>query len=461
MAFTYSANLQNRIALSVWGVQNSGLDAEQKIHLDGTWTSGSLTTGRAYDAFVELGQIGQWFEQAAATPDTSFPQVWESLFVARVSMLLSETVRPERYATYAAEYERCLDQLLDQYSKVLATAEPATSSQTISLANIRYFVIDHCIRRREPVPAQGLRRRLFPPVNSIDSHLQWVLNWIWNKATWNFRKRQVTMVVNHLALTDATWTESTKTLTKASGFTDYTHVAGARILISDGTGVIPGEYVITSRTSANAIVLESSLSLAAGDLATGDIDGALCWVTFRGLAANETFDSVASRKWFFSGESASGGELIWTEPTQAAAIAARYGETQGIPVCYRTEPRGQAVTWLLYPFPDDDYTLRGAVYVAGPGAFTSLATATTALERFPVEFGTAIRDMVLARVLKSYATSDASSFWSHAVEQVESLLPVYAETGQAAKQYQAQTNDVYQDYNCLNDDGSGSFLQMR
>lgn len=460
MAFTYSTSLQNRIALLVWGVQNSGLDADQKVQLDGTWTTGSLTTGRAYDAFVELGQIGQWFEQAASTPDTSFPQVWESLFVARTAMLLVENVRPERYAVFAGEYERCLDQLLDQYSKVLATAEPAASSQTISLANIRYFVIDHCIRRREPGPTQGLRRRLFPPVNSIDSHLQWVLNFIWNKATWNFRKRQVTMVINQLDVTDATWTESTKTLTKTSGFTDYTHVDGARIQITDGTSAVAGEYIISSRTSANAIVLESSLSSTAGDLSTGDIDGTLCWVTFRGLAANETFDSIASRKWFYSGTTTV-NNLQWIEPTEASALAAEYEETQGTPIRYRTEPRGQTTTWHFFPFPDDDYTLRGAVFVSGPGAFTTLATATTALARFPVEFGTAIRDMVLARVLLSYSTSDADRFWRHAIDQVESLLPIYTETGNAAKKWLAQTHDVYQDYNVLNNGGEGTFLEMR
>jgi hypothetical protein len=70
--------------------------------------------------------------------------------------------------------------------------------------------------------------------------------------------------------TTATWTAATKTLTQASGFTDYVFLAGDQIEILDGTGATTGVYTIASRTSANAIVL--STSLAAGNLATGDIE---------------------------------------------------------------------------------------------------------------------------------------------------------------------------------------------
>lgn len=68
----------------------------------------------------------------------------------------------------------------------------------------------------------------------------------------------------------ATWTALTKTLTQASAFTTYSFVSEDEIQISAGTGVTTGTYKIASRTSANAIVLETSL--ASGDLATGDIE---------------------------------------------------------------------------------------------------------------------------------------------------------------------------------------------
>lgn len=67
----------------------------------------------------------------------------------------------------------------------------------------------------------------------------------------------------------ATWTASTKTLTQASAFTNYSWLTGDEISITSGTGATTGVYKIASRTSANAITLASSLSST--DLATGDI----------------------------------------------------------------------------------------------------------------------------------------------------------------------------------------------
>jgi hypothetical protein len=68
----------------------------------------------------------------------------------------------------------------------------------------------------------------------------------------------------------ATWTASSSTLTEASAFTGYTFLAGDEIQIQGGTGATTGVYKILSRTSANAIVLDGSLS--GSDLATGDIE---------------------------------------------------------------------------------------------------------------------------------------------------------------------------------------------
>jgi hypothetical protein len=79
-----------------------------------------------------------------------------------------------------------------------------------------------------------------------------------------------------LSGTTATWTAATKTLTAASAFTDYDYLSGDEIEITDGTGATTGVYKIASRTSANAIVLETAL--AAGNLATGDI----AWQIFPG-----------------------------------------------------------------------------------------------------------------------------------------------------------------------------------
>lgn len=66
-------------------------------------------------------------------------------------------------------------------------------------------------------------------------------------------------------LTGMTWTESTKTLSKAASsyFGAWTHAEGATIKIVSGTGAIPGIYRIASKTSGDAVVLEESIGIAA------------------------------------------------------------------------------------------------------------------------------------------------------------------------------------------------------
>lgn len=70
--------------------------------------------------------------------------------------------------------------------------------------------------------------------------------------------------------TTATWTASTLTLTSTGSFATYTFVAGDKLEIRGGTGATTGFFEVASRTSANAVVLASTISSV--DLATGDID---------------------------------------------------------------------------------------------------------------------------------------------------------------------------------------------
>ncbi len=83
---------------------------------------------------------------------------------------------------------------------------------------------------------------------------------------------------NGFALTGATWTASTKTLTKAGAFTSYNHATATAptydlqktniIYISGGTGgVVTGWYTIESKTNNDSIVLTSRLT--ANDVTNG------------------------------------------------------------------------------------------------------------------------------------------------------------------------------------------------
>lgn len=66
-----------------------------------------------------------------------------------------------------------------------------------------------------------------------------------------------------LAIASATWTEATRTLTKTGLFAEYVFAAGDKVWISAGTGATVGGYLVASRTSANAIVLQQSIGAAA------------------------------------------------------------------------------------------------------------------------------------------------------------------------------------------------------
>lgn len=91
---------------------------------------------------------------------------------------------------------------------------------------------------------------------------------------WKFMERQARLNIRaSITLTGATWTESTKTLTKTGAFTDYSWLEGDEVEITDGTGATPGFYRIKSKTSANAIVLTASIGAAADALT--DMEGTM------------------------------------------------------------------------------------------------------------------------------------------------------------------------------------------
>jgi len=91
-------------------------------------------------------------------------------------------------------------------------------------------------------------------LNQAGEHLHSMHPWKWAQGRTTLLNLRGTV-----SGTDAAWTTSTLTLTESGAFTDYTWVAGDEIEITAGSGT-EGFYEVASRTSANAIVLASSLS---------------------------------------------------------------------------------------------------------------------------------------------------------------------------------------------------------
>lgn len=468
MAFVYSTTIQNRISQAVFGVPYATLIADQKSQVDGTWTSGSLTTGTAFDALTRIEQIANYFEMAGAT---SAPQSWEHWLVYETAAMLAKIYRPERVQAMELEREKSIDTALDTFTLRDPTGafSSANDSQKITVQGIRYFCLNHGSRRKESGVNTGMRRRLFFPIDEIDSHLQWVLNYVYNKEQWSFRKRDVLVTINYIGSTSgvsvATWTEASKTLTQTGAFTNLNLTNGTAMLqITSGTGAAIGEYQIATKTSSNAITLTTSLSTANADLGTGDIVGNMFYLDIRGMLATETIDAVASRRFYYqngNGRIGANARLNWIDSTGMSAAKAYNITTQGQPGVFRIENQPSGVrSWRLAPFPDSQYFLNGAVYVTGPGTPTSVSD-TSVFDKFPVEFGVIIRDMTLARLLQYNRASDADLFWSRAVESVQTLLPAFVDQG---SQTRLQTpDDVYNDMasliggNSLIWGGSGGF----
>jgi hypothetical protein len=231
VAITYTSAIQNRIAMSVWGRQNSGLTADQKAHLDGTWTSGSLTSGMAFDALTRINQYGQWWEQAGAS---AAPAAWEGWFVSLTALKLAVSHRPDRIQGLRVELNDAIESALQTHSLTDATSTTITG-QTLTVPGLRYFVMNHAIRRTP---------RLFVPPSDIDAHLLWVLNYLWNCAGWNFRKRQVTLTIatNSAVTTDLGVTETLDSLSSRQLYYDDTSGARIRWVSSDEMAQLRARY---------------------------------------------------------------------------------------------------------------------------------------------------------------------------------------------------------------------------
>lgn len=72
--------------------------------------------------------------------------------------------------------------------------------------------------------------------------------------------------VTNLGGTTGTWSESGLTLTQVGAFADYTWQYGDKVSVYGGTGVTVGDYVVSSRTSDDAIVLATSIGASASSV---------------------------------------------------------------------------------------------------------------------------------------------------------------------------------------------------
>jgi hypothetical protein len=113
---------------------------------------------------------------------------------------------------------------------------------------------------------------LAPELQAMDIVRQ-ACDWVSGAHSWRFLVRPLRLglraVIN---LSGATYTHSTRTLTKTGAFTAYEPVAGDRFEPASGTGVPLRSVLFESRTDANAVVLAGDGLGSAADTST-DVAG--------------------------------------------------------------------------------------------------------------------------------------------------------------------------------------------
>lgn len=124
------------------------------------------------------------------------------------------------------------------------------------------FTAEDCYREirnsigASPNPSAPSRERM---VNMAGYHFV-------NRHPWKFLEgRSATLDLRgKISVTDATYTQSSRTLTKTGAFANYTHLAGDDAKFTGGTGATVDQRIdVSSKTDSDSIVLETDIGAAA------------------------------------------------------------------------------------------------------------------------------------------------------------------------------------------------------
>lgn len=396
----------------------------------------ALIDGEGASALVVLQQFGQWLD-LVGTP--AAPDAWEPWFIHETIRRIGDNSHPNRQALYDKQALQARADALGTYSnKAIDYVPSAADAYVYTIQTARNYVVNNCAKMPRP---------FFPSMSAVDSAMDETIGYLWNRSRHIFRQRPVTVTIDRIAFTTATWTESTKTLTQASAFANLTHAAGIKVYVTGGTSANTGEYIEASKTSDNAITLVSSLSATAGNLSAGDITGYVVQVTMRGLDASETFDSIQSPAFYYTDTGYEACPCNWASPRDMAAMRSADGTNAARPRFFRIEMYGQTIAWQLSPPPDTDYEMRGQVFVSQPAKPTAV---TDTFARFALECQPLIKRMTLCRTLTNAGRHD-ENLARECEDEAASLWPIATEAG--APELARGVTDVYGDIDRASQDG--------
>ncbi len=200
------------------------------------------------------------------------------------------------------------------------------------------------------------------------------------------------------------------------------------MVITAGTNAVLHEYPVTSATST---VLTLSDDIGATN-AAADIQGYYITVSFTGLEAGESFDSIATVRWYYSDNDALGWPLTWMSADGFAVRRNVDANNLDRPRFFRTFNIDGQTAWRFTPLPDQAYTCRGEVF--------------TLFDKFSPSFLPIMRRFTLSKLLTSYDRHNEQL--SREVQaDIEELFPTFQDIGEADARM--GITDVYGDASCF------------
>lgn len=423
MALSLSTAVKNKVAQLIRSNTYANVSTDVAALIDGEGAS----------ALTHLETMAQYYTFTSGSG--AAPDEWEPWFISEIAWRCVANTHPDREPMYLKRRNTLMRESLASYSPAALSVSPSSSEAFVhNTLNNRKFVISHTAKMNPP---------LFPSPHAVDAAQDDVHTFIWNKAQWLGRRRPVRMKITRSAFSGGTYTHTTKTI---SGLTSVNTSlpTGTRFYVTGGTGATLRDFVIASTTSTT-IVLDTSLGSGADG--STDIAGFYYIVTFEGMQASESFDSIASGKFFYTDEPES--PLIWLDSTQFALALARDDDDStapsGRPEYFRTHAPTQGTTTFLFcPPPDDDYELRGEIVTVQP-TDPSSTTDTTGFVKFAAEFGPTMRRLQLDKVLTNHGRHDPN-LHRQVMDEVEALFSEYQDAGDPARRpfVKDMYGDVYE-----------------
>lgn len=176
--FTYSSTIQDQIAARLRNNSYTQLDSRDKSAIDGTWTSGNLSVGHAYDAQATLRRFNNF---VMGTGADEFPIDWTGWFIAEVVWRAAQHIAPEKAQDYRKLRDDVMRVAITTHTKTDIDGTAATEGFVVNHANIRKQVADACVHQEPPV---------FPSPELCDRVARSRFVRMWNMAFWPFRREQ-------------------------------------------------------------------------------------------------------------------------------------------------------------------------------------------------------------------------------------------------------------------------------